>query len=157
MRQRLVVLGILAVVGFSTGADLLACGDKFLVSSRGTRYQRPKTARAASVLIYADAASGIPSALKKIRASALLKHEGHRASTVEAPDQLTAIVAGGRFDVVIAARSAAQDVERLLGPAPDRAIVVTIDERTKPGSLLEAIDKAVAMRDQNVRRAQTRS
>ena len=31
----------------------------------------------------------------------MLKHEGHRATTVETPDQLAAILASGRFDVVI--------------------------------------------------------
>ena len=55
-RIRFVVL--VATAGVWMGGDLLACGDKFLVTGRGTRFQRPKNARAASVLIYANPASG---------------------------------------------------------------------------------------------------
>ena len=52
IRRMFGVLVALLAVGITS--DLIACGDKFLVAGRGTRYQRPKTARAASVLIYAD-------------------------------------------------------------------------------------------------------
>ena len=52
MRKTLLALGVLVIYGITSG-ELLACGDKFLVGSRGTRYQRPKNARAAMILIYA--------------------------------------------------------------------------------------------------------
>ena len=54
----------------------------------------------------------------------LLKREGHRSTTVETPDQLSAILAGGRFDVVLAASSVAAAVEKLLGGAADAPVVV---------------------------------
>ena len=73
------------------------------MAGRGTRYQRPKNARAANVLIYANPASGLPAALRACRSTPLLKREGHRSTTVETLDQLSAILAGGRFDVVLAA------------------------------------------------------
>jgi hypothetical protein len=151
---RIVVL--VAAVGMWLGGDLLACGDKFLVAGRGTRYQRPKNARAASVLIYANPASGLPAALKNVKVESVLKHEGHRSTTVETFDQLTAILAGGRFDVVVAASSVAADVERLLGAAPDRAVVLSLDAPPKEGSLLKAIDQAVEQRDK-ARKTATRS
>ena len=153
-RTRFVVL--VAAVGVWMGGDLLACGDKFLVTGRGTRFQRPKNARAASVLIYANPSSGLPAALKNVAVDSVLKHEGHRSTTVETFDQLSAILAGGRFDVVVAASSVAADVERLLGAAPDRAVILALDAAPKEGSLLKAIDKAVEQRDR-ARKAATHS
>ena len=100
MKTRLLVVGLLAAVaGLGAAADALGCGDKFLVGSRGTRYQRPRNARAASILIYAVPESAFSSALKKVKADSVLKHEGHRSTTVGSLDQLTALLAGGRFDV----------------------------------------------------------
>jgi DNA-binding NtrC family response regulator len=158
------------------GADLLACGDKFLVAGRGTRYQRPKNARAASVLIYANPSTGLQAALKKVPLDSVLKHEGHRSTTVESPDQLSAILASGRFDVVLVASGDAAVVEKLLGGGPDAPVVVALCVKAagqeqpasdqgasclktppKEGSLLEAIDKAVDRHDQNARKAQTRT
>ncbi len=156
MKYRIRFVVLVATVGVWMGGDLLACGDKFLVTGRGTRFQRPKNARAASVLIYANPASGLPSALKNVSVDSVLKHEGHRSTTVETFDQLSAILAGGRFDVVVAASSVAADVERLLGAAPDRAVILALDAPPKEGSLLKAIDKAVEQRDK-ARKAATHS
>ncbi|MEP6994284.1 MAG: hypothetical protein ABI968_07160, partial [Acidobacteriota bacterium] len=64
MKRRIGLAGLVAALGLWTGADLLACGDKFLVVGRGTRYQRPKNARAASILIYASPSAGLSAALK---------------------------------------------------------------------------------------------
>lgn len=156
MRYRICFVVLFAAVGVWMGGDLLACGDKFLVAGRGTRFQRPKNARAASVLIYANPSSGLPAALKNVSVESVLKHEGHRSTTVETFDQLSAILAGGRFDVVVAASSVAAEVEKLLGGAPDRAVVLTLDALPKDGSLLKAIDKAVEQHDK-AKKTATRS
>ena len=175
MKRRIAFAGLLAVALLWTGADLLACGDKFLVVGRGTRYQRPKNARAASILIYASPTSALPAALKSLPFEAALKREGHRATMVQTAEQLSAIVASGHFDVVLAGSEDAPSVERLLGTAPDAPVVLTVCSKTgsreakpvektascalmapsKADSLLEAIDKAVDRHDHNVRRAQT--
>jgi hypothetical protein len=176
MKHRVALSGLLVAVGLWMGADLLACGDKFLVAGRGTRYQRPKNARAASILIYANPSTGLQAALKKLPLDSVLKHEGHRSTTVEAPDQLSAILASGRFDVVLVSSDDAVAVEELLGRGADAPVVVAFclkaaskaqpasDKvasclKTPPreGSLLEAIDKAVERHDQNARKGQTRT
>jgi len=177
MKRRIGLATLIAAVGLWKGADLLACGDKFLVVGRGTRYQRPKNARAASILIYANPAAGLPAALKRLPLESVLKQEGHRSTTVETPEQLSAILQGGRFDVVLAASTDAPAVEKLLGerldapvllsvcdqasgPAPKeagRSISCALMAASKAGSLLEAIDKAVERHDQNARKAQTRA
>lgn len=163
------VLGFAAVAVFLSGGEAFACGDKFLVSGRGTRYQRPKTARAASVLIYASPASGFPSRVGKLPIESVLKREGHRSTTVESLEQLAALLAGGRFDVVLAANSVVDAVIGSIGDGPDAPVLVAVCAtsgqagaekrspcvRTPPreGPLLQAIDKAVAQRDRNIRTA----
>ena len=176
MKTRIGLVGLVAAVGLWTGADLLACGDKFLVVGRGTRYQRPKNARAASILIYANPSTGLQAALRSVPVESVLKHEGHRSTTVETPEQLSAILAGGRFDVVLVASGDATAVEELLGRGPDAPVVLAfclkagqekpaaeksskcaLKAPPKAGSLLEAIDKAVERHDQNARKALTRT
>jgi hypothetical protein len=147
MKDRMRFVACVVIAGAWLSGDLLACGDKFLVAGRGTRFQRPKSARAASVLIYANPSSGLPAALKNMKVESVLKHEGHRSTTVETFDQLSAILVGGRFDVVVAASSVAAEVETLLGAAPDRAVVLALSAPPKDGSLLKAIDQAVEQRD----------
>jgi hypothetical protein len=154
MRTRIHVATVVAVVGLFLGSDLLACGDKFLSAGRGTRYQRPKNARAASILIYAHPAADLPST---DRVQAALKHGGHRATTVHTPEQLSAILQGGRFDVVLAGTATAATVQQLLGNAPDAAVVLALDSSSKERSLLKAIDKAVEQRDRNGKKLQSRT
>jgi len=174
MSDRVRLAGLVAAASLCMGPDLLACGDKFLVAGRGTRYQRPKNARAANVLIYANPASGLPAALQSVPVDTLLKREGHRSTTVETLEQLAAILAGGRFDVVLAASTVASAVEKLLGGAPDAPVMVafcikptepvtadatapcTVKAPPKERTFLEAIDKAVLTHDKNAKKALAR-
>lgn len=144
MRHRVVCLTLL--LASISAQDLIACGDKFLVSGRGTRYQRPKTARAASVLIYA-APSAELTALANMHLEPLLKQQGHRPTTVRTFEQLSNVIATGRFDVVIAAATAAASVEQLLAGASDAAVVLAFETVPRGTMLLKAIDKAVVQRD----------
>ena len=152
MRQLGVLLMVLAV---GIPADLLACGDKFLVAGRGTRYQRPKTARAASVLIYADPGSAVAESLRKAKVESLLKLEGHRATKVQTLSELSAVVSSGRYDVILIANSDSANVQRLVKPSPDAAIVVAVDDLMKNRSLLQAIDSVVSQRDQNLKKTRS--
>ena len=150
IRRRLGALVVILAVGMT--GDLFACGDKFLVGGRGTRYQRPKNARAASVLIYADPASAMAASLKKAKVESLLKLEGHKATKVQTLDQLSTVVSSGRFDVILTANSDSASVQRLVAANPDRAVVVGVDDLVKNRTLLQAIDKAVSERDQNLKK-----
>lgn len=175
MRRRIALVGLITVIGLWAGADLLACGEKFLAVGRGTRYQRPKNFRAASILIYANPSTGLQAALKGSPVESALKHEGHRTTTVETPEQLSAVLAGGRFDVVLVSSADAAAVEKLLGVNADAPVVLAfcgkskgegpqadknaacVKTPAKERPLLEAIDKAVERHDQNARKAQTRA
>jgi hypothetical protein len=153
MRRTLGALALVLVVGLP--GDLLACGDKFLVAGRGTRYQRPKTARAASVLIYADPSSAVATALKKAKVESLLKLEGHRATKVQTLKELSAVVSNGRYDVILTGNSDSVSVQKMVEGSRDAAIVVAVDDLVKGQSLLQAIDHAVSQRDQNLKKTRT--
>lgn len=145
--SRTVLTGALAaLVVLSAGGEALACGDKFLVSGRGTRYHRPKNARAASIVIYADPAA-------KASLETVLKREGHRSTVVGSAEQLAALLAGGRFDVVLAAASVLEAVKSLVSAAPDAPAIVPVQTPVKEASLLRAVDKAVAARDRTARKS----
>jgi hypothetical protein len=146
---------LIVVLAFVIPGDLLACGDKFLIAGRGTRYQRPKTARAASVLIYADPASEVAASLKKAKVESLLKLEGHRATKVQSFAELSAIVSSGRYDVILTANSDSANVQRLVQASPDAATVLGVDDLVKNRSLLHAIDTAVLQRDQNLKKTRS--
>ena len=154
--MRMGKLGVLLVVmAVGIPVDLIACGDKFLVAGRGTRYQRPKTARAASVLIYADPTSAVAESLRKAKIESLLKLEGHRATRVQTLSELSAVMSSGRYDVILTANSDSANVQRLVQPLSDAAIVVAVDGPMKNRSLLQAIDVAVSQRDQNLKKTRS--
>jgi hypothetical protein len=153
LRRTFGVLVVMLSVGV---VDMLACGDKFLSAGRGTRYQRPKNARAASVLIYTDPASAVAAAFKKAKIESLLKLEGHRATKVQTLQELSTIVTSGRYDVILTADGDSANVQRLVQASPDAAIVLAVDDLLKNRSLLGAIDKAVLLRDHNLKKIATR-
>ena len=154
MRIRRVFGVLVALLAVGITGDLIACGDKFLVAGRGTRYQRPKTARAASILIYADPASAVAASLKKQKVESLLKLEGHRATRVQSLEELSAVVSSGRYDVILTATSDSANVQRLLQTSRDAATVLAVDD-LKNRSLLQAIDTAVSQRDQNLKKTRS--
>ena len=86
----------------------------------------------------------------------VLRRQGHRSATAETLQQLTALLAGGRYDVILAASTAVAAVENLLA-GPDAPVVVAVRAPLKERPLLEAIDKAVEQHDRNARRVQARS
>jgi ABC-type multidrug transport system ATPase subunit len=173
MKSRVAVIAVaVAAVGLLAAADLAACGEKFLVAGRGTRYQRPKNFRAASVLIYANPSSSLDAALRKLPVESILKREGHRATVVVSPDQLSAILASGKFDVLLADSGEQAAVETLLAKSSDAPALVAVclkgQEKAavekcslkappKERTLLEAIDRAIERHDQNARKVAARS
>jgi len=156
MNCRIRLATLTAVIALMSGQELLACGDKFLAAGRGTRYQRPKNARAASILIYADPTSNVP-ALAGARVQSMLKQQGHRSTTATTFEQLASIVKAGHFDVILAASSVASRIEQLFAGSSDAAVVVAFDSPPKASRVIEAIDRAVERRDDTIRRNRSRS
>jgi len=85
----------------SVAPDLLACGEKFLVPARGTRFSAPPPKRTdAAILLYADPASELSRTLTKLSAPATLQKAGYRVTEVATDAQLAAALSQ-RWDVVL--------------------------------------------------------
>jgi hypothetical protein len=98
----MLVVGLFVLTGIGPVTDLLACGDKFLVGSRGTRYQRARIAgRQAAVLVYVNPATAMGKALAGVPVDENLKKAGYRGASVASVAELERTVAQGGWDLVI--------------------------------------------------------
>ena len=130
------IAAFLLVIAVSSADVLLACGDKFLVSRGGTRFQRAALARKpASILIYTNPASELPRVLAGIPVDATLTKAGYRPTTVATSDEFDKALSRGGWDLVLVAMADAHAVsKRLQG---DRAPVVLPVVFTPAGSELK--------------------
>ena len=101
MKTRLVVtVLLLGMIG--AGQPLFACGEKFRVGIRGTRFQRPPVARAAaSILIYANPALNLSKALAGVPVDDTLRKAGYRPTTVRSPKEFQSALDRGGWDLVL--------------------------------------------------------
>lgn len=166
MSKRLCAVGLLLLIGINSANILLACGDKFLVSSRGTRFQRAAVARGpASILIYTNPASELPKALANIPVDATLAKAGYRLTTVATSDELDKALSHGGWDLVLVGMADAPGVsKRLRGDHAPAVLPVVLNPTTselretrklypvvlqapaKSQSFLSTIDEALAHR-----------
>jgi hypothetical protein len=101
MKARLLVVGVLVLSGVGASADLLACGDKFLVVSRGTRYQRAGQApHTASILVYLPASSSLPKAFERVSEKET-KKAGYRFVNVSNTNELDQALKQGGWDLLL--------------------------------------------------------
>jgi len=167
MTRRLLAAGLLVLSGAGFRVDLLACGDKFLVSSRGTRFQRAATARqAAKILVYANPASGLPKALERVMADDTLRKAGFQPTVVSASNELQQSLRQGGWDLVLADLSDSGAIRgQLQGPSAPLVVPVVYNATgtelaqakkdyqhivkgpVKSQSFLDAIDDALALRE----------
>jgi hypothetical protein len=126
MRKTLLAVGVLFIYGISSG-ELLACGDKFLVASRGTRYQRAGQARqGASILVYMHATSTIPKAFEKVSED-VTKKAGYRVTWVANANELDQALRQGGWDVLLADLADSPDVRgRVKSSGPDAPLLVPV-------------------------------
>jgi hypothetical protein len=102
MNRRLYTAGLLILLGIGSANILLACGDKFLVTSRGTRFQRAAVAREpAAILIYMNQASELPKVLASLPIDATLTKVGYRSTTVATSDEFENALSRGGWDLVV--------------------------------------------------------
>jgi hypothetical protein len=101
--KRREVLGLLMGVGVAAaGRDLAACGDKFLVASRSTRFQRAGFVRPnASVVLYATPSSRLATAVTALGLPGALSKVGYVPTVVSTPETLADTLRGGRVDLVV--------------------------------------------------------
>ena len=102
MKKRVVVVLVLLLSGIGAAGVVLACGDKFLLPSRGTRFQQaPPDRAAASILLYANPGSALPAALTKLSVDSALRKVGYRPTMVSSLDALERALNQGGWDVIV--------------------------------------------------------
>ena len=109
MKKKLFAVGILSCVVW--GSDLIACGDKFLVVSRGTRFQRSSAARhGANILVYASTNSTLPKALAKAEPDTTLVKAGYQPTLAQGAGDLDLALKQGGWDLIVADLTDSADV-----------------------------------------------
>jgi hypothetical protein len=164
MTKSLILTGLLIASGVATGGDLIACGDKFLIVSRGTRFQRASMRTPASILVYADPASNLPKALANVSVDATLRKAGYKPTTVTSAAEFDAALVRGGWDLVLVDVMQSQVVSnRVRGAAAPMVLPVVysgggtglaqarkqfplvLKSPTKSQGFLDTIDEALAL------------
>ena len=99
MKTRLVVT-VLLLGTIGAGEPSLACGEKFRMASRLTRFQQPPRARtAAAILIYANPA--LSKALAGVQVDATLRKAGFKPTSVTSAKEFQTAIDRGGWDLVL--------------------------------------------------------
>ena len=101
MRLRQTAIGVVIACGTLFAADLLACGDKFLMPTRATRFARPPAPRVGEILIYANPASELARALNRLSVPAALHKAGYRATLAGDASEFRTALNGQQWDLVL--------------------------------------------------------
>ena len=113
MKARATLAGLILVAGLGSIDLLLGCGDKFLVSSRGTRYQRAPVAYGpAAILIYTNPASEVPKALASVSVASTLSRAGYRPTLAGNAAEFETMLSRGGWDLVLVGMADAQTVSQ---------------------------------------------
>lgn len=165
MMKRILIVGFLTLSAVATGPDLIACGDKFLILGRGTRFQRAAARTPASILVYANPTSNLPKALANLPVEATLRKAGYKPTTVTSTSDLDAALGRGGWDLVLAdiadSPALSSRIRGDSGPSllpvvyngtgselaqARKLYVYILKSPTKNQSFLDAIDEALALR-----------
>ena len=167
MMTRLVATTVsLLLAGLGMTEPLSACGEKFLMRSRGTRFQRAAPARtSASILIYANPGLNLPKALANVPVDATLRKAGYRPTTVTSQQEFDSAMGRGGWDLVLVDVA---DSHSVINRAPNSSAPIILPvvfngtsaelaavkkqyqhilkAPTKNQSFLDAIDDALALK-----------
>jgi hypothetical protein len=164
MKTRGAVIGLLIGAAVA-GGDLSACGDKFLVPSRVSRYERAPMPRSpAAILIYANPTSRQVAAAGSAM-EPVLRKVGYEPSTVDTPGEFASALRRREWDLVILgladyqAAVAALDVEHAPAVVPlvyeptrtawgeaKKQSALALKVPVKSEGLLDAVDRALSER-----------
>lgn len=173
MKTRVFIAGLLLVVGVGTSGDLFACGDKFLILSRGTRYERSPAARqAGAILMYANPTSELPRTLATLSVDATLRKAGYRPTSVASVAELDKALREHEWDLVVVDATDSQTVsQRVQGAAAPHVVPVlhkptkteltqakklyrsVVNTPSKSRAFLDAIDDVMDLREAEAKAA----
>src|SRR5215218_10555133 len=100
--KNLVPIAATGLLCLSSGGHLLACGEKYIVASRGTRFDRPPSPRQpAAVLLYANPNSELSRRLSALSVGDALRTAGYRPTIASDTREFMAALSREHWDVVI--------------------------------------------------------
>ena len=102
MNTPVVAAALLLLASIGTSDTLLACGEKFLMGSRGTRFHRPTVRQSAAILVYANPALNLPRALANVPFEATLRKAGYQPTVVTSAEAFSSALSQGGWDLVLA-------------------------------------------------------
>ena len=162
MKGKLVL--ILVLWGLSSASDVLACGNKFLVASRGTRFGKVAVAsQKAAILVYANPDSTMPQSMAKVSIETVLVEAGYQPTIVANQDEFNQALSQGNWDLVLADLNDSEAVRQRLGDEAPMLVPVlyeptksdmqmakqeyesVIKAPVKSQRFLESVDEAVFM------------
>lgn len=164
--KRFLATALLILTAASANPVLRACGDKFLVTSRGTRFERAPGARqAAAILIYAEPATGVTASAANAPIQAILRKAGYRPTAVESAADFDKALSRGKWDLLIVDMASGPKVSGSLSGSAVPAVVPlarnlsepeltqirqqfprVVESPAKSGTLLDAVEAALASR-----------
>lgn len=100
MFSRIVVTALVALA-LAVPASTFACGDKFLVPSRGARFKSKVDRASAAVLVYARPGTALDEALRALPIEARLRAAGYRPTVVGDRQALERAFGARSWDVVV--------------------------------------------------------
>lgn len=130
MFARRIVLIVIAVLTATVGThDVVACGDKFLVPSRGARFELSMAVRQrAAILLYAHPQSALASAVTRLSIDPALQKAGYRPTFVAGAGELEQALRRGGWDVVLADVADGPAVTRAVAMGDTPAVLAVVSE-----------------------------
>ncbi len=133
MKTKLFLVIALVALGLSASSELFACGNKFLVASRGTRFGKAPIAREeASILVYANPASVLSDVIGAVPVEEILVEAGYQPTTVTDPKELDLALQAGEWDLVLADFSDSAGLRDRLSGIDGPIVVPVLYEPTRP-------------------------
>jgi CheY-like chemotaxis protein len=167
--KRLFASVLLTIGALGAWTDVQACGDKFLVPTRGTRFQRPP--EAAAILVYANSAV-VPASVNNAAIDSMLRKAGYRPTSVNNAADFDKALGQGKWDLVLVDLSDGPSVRsRLFGDRAPTQLPVgqnlsssqltearrhytrVVAMPAKSRALLDVVDEALAARRESQAKA----
>jgi hypothetical protein len=172
MRKRLLAAALFTATALGASADIRACGDKFLVPTRGTRFQRPTGVREpAAILLYTNSAV-VPASVSNATLDSMLRKAGYRPTSVNSVADFDKALGQGKWDLVlvdladgpsVSSRLQGSRAPVLLPVAQNMSSFQLTEARkhytrviampAKSRALIDAVDEALAQRRESQVRA----